>query len=161
MPRIHSISDLPNRPAVYALIAGRGASAHVAYVGIAQKLKARIRQHLVRRNSSVTTGTSAVSLNPDYVTVVRWWEHPDFETKAGQEAAEIVAFEVLEPVLRSRGKHSKAAKRLAKRRALEHELRDLFKGEPAGELRVSNSSDVLARLDQLERRVRDLEARAD
>ena len=47
---------------------GRGRGAHVVYV--AGKLKQRVEQHLVRRDSSVTTGASAVCLNPDLVTEV-------------------------------------------------------------------------------------------
>ena len=56
---IHSISDLPNTPAVYAMYGGQGRSLHVAYVGIGGKLRGRVEQHLVRRGSSVATGTSA------------------------------------------------------------------------------------------------------
>ena len=66
-----TLTELPNRPALYALMSGAGARADIAYVGTAGKLRQRITQHLVRRDSSVTTGTSAVQLNPDYVTEVR------------------------------------------------------------------------------------------
>jgi hypothetical protein len=74
-----TITDLPSVPAVYAMYGGQGRSQYVAYVGLAGKLRGRIEQHLVRRDSSVTTGVSAVSLNPECVTQVRWWQHPDFE----------------------------------------------------------------------------------
>lgn len=62
-------SDLPNVPAVYAMYGGRGRSQYVAYVGVADKLRARIEQHLARRDSSMTTGTSAAMLNPDHVVL--------------------------------------------------------------------------------------------
>ena len=75
---LKSVSELPNEPAVYAMYGGRGKDKDVAYVGIAGKLKQRIQQHLVRRDSSVTTGVSAVSLNPEHVTKVSWWEHQSF-----------------------------------------------------------------------------------
>jgi hypothetical protein len=68
--QITTISCLPGVPAVYAMHGGKGRGLHVAYVGIADSLKARVEQHLVRRDSSVATGTSAVCLNPDYVTEV-------------------------------------------------------------------------------------------
>lgn len=70
MGGLDSIPLLPNASAVYAMLSGSGAGsgAYVAYVGVAGKLKQRITQHLVRRDSSVTTGASAVSLNPDLVT---------------------------------------------------------------------------------------------
>ena len=85
----------------------------MTYVGTAGKLKQRIIQHLIRRDSSVTTGTSAASLNPDYVTNLSWWEHPDFEVTAKLKAAELIAFEVLNPVLRSRGPVNRSALQLA------------------------------------------------
>jgi hypothetical protein len=91
-------------PAVYALFGGHGKGLYVAYVGIADSLKRRIVQYLVRRDSSVATGTSAVGLNPDYVIVVDWWEHPDFAERFKLQVAELVAFDVLNPALRSRGK---------------------------------------------------------
>jgi hypothetical protein len=42
------------------------------------------------------------SLNSDFVTEAQWWEHPDFEKQEVLEAAELVAFDVLEQALRSR-----------------------------------------------------------
>jgi excinuclease UvrABC nuclease subunit len=68
MKLITTTGQLPNRPAVYAMYGGYGSNLHVAYVGIAGHLKRRLEQHLIRRDSSVTTGTSVVSLNPELVT---------------------------------------------------------------------------------------------
>ena len=102
--KIASISELPNSPAVYAMYGGHDRMRFVAYVGVADKLKRRIIQHLVNRDSSVATGTSAVGLNPDYVTEVRWWEHPRFNDWNVLVAAELMAFEVFDPALRSRGR---------------------------------------------------------
>ena len=68
MHKIPKISALPNAPALYALYGGKGQRKFVAYIGIADKLRQRISQHLVRRDSSIVTGTSIVSLNPDQVT---------------------------------------------------------------------------------------------
>ncbi len=92
---------------------GQGSGLYVAYVGIGGNLRQRIQQHLIGRNSSVTTGTSAVVLNTEYVTQVRWWEHPEFGSDDARQAAELVAFEVLDPTLRSRGSISEGAKTLS------------------------------------------------
>src|SRR5690349_21209565 len=89
------VTDLPNHPALYALCGGTGKRMHVAYVGITDSLKRRAAQHLLSRDSSVATGTSAVGINPDYVTEIRWWEHRRFSKRSGREAAELVAFDVL------------------------------------------------------------------
>ncbi len=92
MHKIPKISSLPNVPALYALYGGKGQRKFVAYIGIADKLRQRISQHLVRRDSSIVTGTSIVSLNPDYVTAMKWWEYPDFSKREYLEAAEEVEF---------------------------------------------------------------------
>src|ERR1700749_609235 len=99
----NSIADLPNVPAFYAMYGGQGGSTYVAYVGIADILMRRIRQHLIQRDSSVVVGVTAVSLNPDFVREVRWWEHSEFAERRVLQAAELVAFDMLEPALRSRG----------------------------------------------------------
>jgi hypothetical protein len=69
-----AISRLPGVSAMYAMYGGRGRGLHVAYVGIADDLRGRISQHLIKRDSSVTTGTSAVGLNPDLISEIRWRE---------------------------------------------------------------------------------------
>src|SRR5262245_53537191 len=109
---IHNVYDLPSVPAVYAMYGGQGRGAYVAYVGLGKSLRGRIEQHLVKRDSSISTGVTAVCLNPDKVTEVRWWEHPEFEKQDVLEAAELVAFDVLEPALRSRGNITDRAKAL-------------------------------------------------
>jgi hypothetical protein len=112
--RIESVSGLPSVQAVYAMYGGQGRSLYVAYVGLASNLRQRLTQHLIRRDSSVMTGVSAVSLNPDLITEVRWWEHPDFARQEILEADELVAFDVLEPALRSRGGITDRAKQIYK-----------------------------------------------
>jgi hypothetical protein len=159
MHTITSISHLPSSPAVYALYGGRGRSAYVAYVGIAGHLRSRIEQHLVRRDSSVATGVAAAALNPDLVTEVRWWEHPAFADRGHREAAELVAFDVLEPTLRSRGGVGEAARALHADATFNTAMHQLFTGDPTGQLVIPSLQDALDRLEQLEARVRVLEAR--
>jgi hypothetical protein len=99
---ITSISELPTGAAIYAMYGG-DERPDVAYVGMGEKLRQRIRQHLVNRDSSATTDSGAVRLHPDYVTAVAWWEHAAFTDEIALAAAELVAFDVLEPRMRSRG----------------------------------------------------------
>ncbi len=112
MLKLSSISDLPNVPAVYAMYGGRDRGLYVAYIGVVSKLKPRVIQHLVKRDSSVATGTSAVMLNPDHVTELEWWEHPDFAERHILEAADLVAFDLFDPALRSRGAIQERARQL-------------------------------------------------
>ncbi len=62
MREIKSIRGLKNAPAAYALFGGHGTNEYVAYVGVADKLRQRVEQHLIKHDSSVTTGRSA---NPE------------------------------------------------------------------------------------------------
>lgn len=154
--QITAINKLPKTPAVYALYGGQDQK-YVAYVGMARKLRDRINQHLVRRDSSVTTGTSAASLLPDNITEVHWWEHPDFTDHFALEAAELVAFDVLEPSLRSRGAIQERIKQYFNDAAFHQKMKDLFASEPTGCLIIPNLQSVLNRVEQLEKRIDTLE----
>ena len=153
MKNTATISELPAKPAVYALMGGSGRSRYIAYVGIAGNLKSRITQHLVLRDSSVATGTSAACLNPDYVTEVCWWQHKSFRKDAQRQAAEVVAVKVLDPTLRSRARTSQAAKEVLAGGGFAEEMVELFSGEPAGTLQIANLQSVAERLERLEAKI--------
>ena len=148
--------QLPKRPAVYAMYGGWPPRLWVAYVGEGGNLASRIDQHFVRRDSSVATGVAAATLNPDAVREVRWWEHTSFEDKTERQAAELVAFSVLEPALRSRGGIGPESKARAAEDGFREEMRALFSGEPAGIFRLPWIWDMETRIEQLEAEVAEL-----
>ena len=156
MKIVNSVSDLPNVPAVYAMYGGRDQK-HVAYVGIGGNLKQRVHQHLIRRDSSVATGTSAAGLNPDYVTEVTWWEHHQFEDRNYLIAAELVAFDVLDPALRSRGNIPKEALKIYRDEEFKAEMKRVFRGRPTGRLILLSLGDLIKRIEELERRIEKIE----
>lgn len=157
MRELATIADLPDQPAVYALYGGRGRGLHVAFVGLARDLRVRITQHLIRRDSSVATGAAVVMLNVDLVTQARWWEHPDFADEAHLLAAELIAFDILQPVLRSRGQPQEAARRLAADETFAARMRQLFEQDATGRLTIPSLQDALDRIADLEARVKALE----
>jgi hypothetical protein len=159
MDTLDAISDLPNGPAVYALCGGKNRGRHLAYVGIADDLKRRIIQHLVSRKSSVATGTSALGLNPDYVTELSWWESTEFNRRSALEAAELIAFEVLKPVLRSRGAIRGEAKKLYEDKEFASNIRNLFHSEPTGRLILTSLPELVVEVGELKKRVQILESR--
>ena len=126
---------------------------YVAYVGITGSLKERITQHLVRRDSSITTGATAVSLNPEKVTEIRWWHHEGFSDGNFLAAAETVAFEVLDPVLRSRGNITEKAKEITSSSEFNVQIRKLLEGEPTGNLVIPNLKSALDKIAELERKL--------
>ena len=152
-----SVQDLPNTPAVYAMYGGKGPGLYCAYVGVAGKLKGRVLQHLVRRDSSVTTETSAVVLKPEYITLIRWWDHQDFAERHILEAAELVAFDILNPILRSRGAIQEKARRLHSDETFWASMEGLFQGEPSGQIELMTLQDAFERIAELEKRLRKLE----
>ena len=152
-----SLNKVPNRPAIYAMDGHSVGHRPVAYVGQAGKLRTRLRQHLVLRDSSVTTGTSVVSLNPDLVRAVEWWEHDGFDDNDVLGAAELVAFDVLDPVLRSRGHPTSKAVALAADRTFRKEFAALFSNSATGSLSIETLPELSARVDALTARVGALE----
>lgn len=152
-------SDVPRVPAVYAMHGGEPPRTWVAYVGIAGDIQGRLIQHFVRRDSSVVTGSSAVGVNIDLVRHVDWWEHPDFANGDHRHAAELIAFDVLDPALRSRGNPRQAATLLSQEPAFRAAMATLFEGPPAGRFKPPLLWDTAAQLRRLESRVDDLDAR--
>lgn len=148
-------SDVPKCAGIYALCAGRGKAMYVAYVGTAKNIKQRIVQHLLRRDSSIVTGTSAVSLNPDKVSEVRWWVNKEFD--GFMQEAELVAFEVLQPVLRSRQKKSPPVHYIASKKSFANRMLKIFTSSPSGRIEMPTFHDLLKELSELKQRVRCLE----
>lgn len=157
MHRIPKIGDLPNSPAVYVLFAGKKANIYPVYVGIADKLRQRLSQHLIRRDSSITTGASIITLNPDYITEIRWWEYPDFSERAVMEAAEEIAFDIFNPVLRSRGKLTSRAQELTNDKQFREKMKNLFSSSQSGRKEFLDFQDVIELIDELNSKLNSLD----
>jgi hypothetical protein len=156
-PSFQFVGKLPTDPALYALYGGTGRSQHVAYVGLSGNLRSRIRQHFLRRDSSIVTGTSAASLNPDLVTRLEWWLSEKFEDRDYLQAAELIAFDKFEPTLRSRGRITSEAEALAETTEVVEEIESLLEEGPTGTVDIPTLSDALSRIERLEGRIDQLE----
>lgn len=146
------LKSIPKAPGIYCLYGGWANRRVEAYVGIGKNLHSRISQHLIRRDSSVTTGASVVSLNPDLVTYIKWWTGPDLENEHAREAGEMVAFEILNPTLRSRGTTSAAALEMRNDPVFVQRMREVFEGPPSGELELPTVETLLRDIEELKRR---------
>lgn len=153
MKTITSIREIQNVPAIYALYGGRGPNEYVAYVGVADKLRQRIQQHLVKHDSSVTTGQSAVKLETKYLTKLEWWEDEAFSDRAKLEAAELVASKELKPALVSRGSPRRLSISMSKNGDFYDSIKTLLKG-PSGMFELLG---VDERIQNLEQRIENLE----
>jgi hypothetical protein len=153
-------ADIPKGPAIYAMYGGEQPRAWVAYVGDAGNLRQRLGQHFINRDSSVVTRTSAAGLNIDHVRYVEWWEDEAFADEDSRRAAELVAFDVLNPVLRSRGNPREAARELYADDDFYKTMTKVFETPPVGRLILPRLPDLVQRLSELEKRVSELEERA-
>ncbi|MEQ1921102.1 MAG: hypothetical protein ABL952_01220 [Pyrinomonadaceae bacterium] len=153
--RVSSISHIPKVPAIYAMLGGSSSNLYVAYVGMGDDLKQRLAQHFLRRDSSAVTGTSAVSLNPELITQVNWWSRDEFSIRTYLEAAELYAFKLLNPVMRSRGRVSKEAMAMSETMDFEMKIAGVFLRNPSG---VFVPTSVMAKkMSELETRLAALE----
>jgi len=104
-------------------------------------------------DSSVTTGVSAAGLNTESVRRAKWWLDPRLEQQVWREAAELVAFDLFQPTLRSLGGISEAAKNLYGRPGFAESVREMLTKHPAGEFYPLNLRNLLARVEELETRL--------
>jgi hypothetical protein len=125
----------------------------VAYVGMAGNLNSRLVQHFVRRDSCVVTGTSAVGLNIEHVRHVQWWHSDLLTDDNARHAAELIAFERLDPALRSRGNPRREAVELCADMNFRRSIEQLLAAPPAGRIVLSRLTDVAGRLTELEARL--------
>ena len=77
------------------------------------------------------------------------------------DCAELVAFDVLEPALRSRGGITDRAKQLQADEKFRETMTELISGTPAGRLVLRTLSQAWERLDSIEERLRKLEERLE
>lgn len=137
---------------------GAAQTSTCASLPLSAGLCSRCRLECVR-DSSVTTGASAVSLNPDLVTELRWWEHAQFSHRDWLEAAEMVAFDLFQPVLRSLGGIRTAARSLYTSEQFQVETRTVLSGDPAGRYLPITLDETIPRIELLEERLAALDNR--
>ncbi|MCZ7609705.1 MAG: GIY-YIG nuclease family protein [Ignavibacterium sp.] len=143
----------PKSPGVYALYGGNTRKKYVAYVGIANNIRQRFFQHFIRRDSSIVTGVSAISLNPEKITEVRWWEFSDEDARYLREA-EVVAFDILDPVLRSRAPISPPVQYIANSEEFKSKMEQKFSGEPSGIIKILSYQELISKVFELEKIVK-------
>lgn len=146
-------AEVPRIPALYAMYGGDVGRTWVAYVGIAGNLNARLVQHFVRRDSSVVTGTSAVGLHIEHVRHVQWWLSDLLVDDNARHAAELIAFQHLDPALRSRGNPRREAVELCADPSFRRSIEQLLAAPAAGRIVPARLTDVAARLTELEARL--------
>ena len=153
---LSKIARVPKEPGIYAMY---DKAKKVVYVGASKSLRERIQQHIINRDSSVTTGVSATVLNPDKISYVQWWIHDEFSRKKCLKAAEYIAFEVLRPILRSRENVSKEAEEMLNDSVFSGKMKSLFSDKPSGKYVPKTLDNLWDSVLDLVERVSELEKR--
>ncbi len=96
-------------------------------------------------------------MNFELVTHVNWWEDQSFFDDDHRHAAEMVAFNVLDPALRSRGNTRRTARDPGFRDAMSR----LFGGQPSGQFVPPRLGQVAMEVRALTERVRLLEQKLE
>jgi len=149
----YKLGEVPNIPCVYIFLGGKERAEHIVYVGIANKLRDRLIQHLVNYDSSVTCGMSTARIIPDKVSKIKYWSHREFKNRVKLEAAELIAFDFFNPILKSRGKIRTESIVLASNAKFKKTMENLFSDHPLGIFIRLDLDDVIERLLKLEKKI--------
>ena len=155
------IYSIPRVPRIYAFHAGAGRVRSISYVGSTGNLRNRVSQHLEYRDSSVVTGVSVATLNANHIDACTWWTHSSFVDRSGRESAELIAFDVLNPTLRSRARPMTESVTRSQDCAFREEMRALFSGNPSGSVNFPNITTAMRKIKELEGWLAKLETLAD
>ena len=151
-----SLDLIPAEPGIYAM---NDRNNKAAYVGESDNLRDRIRDHIVNRDSTAVTRLSPTMLNPDYVYRICWWQCDSiFDERVNRQAAELVAFDVLDSSHKSRAAIPNKAKDKACEQPFRTIMVNLFNGKPVGCYYPPTLRNLTDCVSQLCKRVSELES---
>ena len=155
----YEIKHLPQFPGIYAFKGPNDNHGIYSYLGLSNKLRDRVSQHLLRGDSSVATWANAISLNPDKTAECHWWVHETFSRREHLEAAELIAFEIFNPTLVSKESLSSPALEISRDLEFREQMEDLFSNTPSGYAVFYDLSWVVTKIRELEREILELKER--
>ena len=156
MRSFDEIKHLPQFPGIYGFKRPNNIQDNYSYIGLSNKLRESVSQHLLKRDSSVATGASAISLNPDKIAECHWWIHESFGAREYLEAAELIAFERFNPTLVSRGSPSTKALDISNNEDFKKQMEKLFSNVPSGYIKFYDLSWAVNKIKELENEILEL-----
>ena len=156
MRSFDEIKHLPQFPGIYGFKRLNNIQDNYSYIGLSNKLRERVSQHLLKRESSVATVATAISLNPDKIAECHWWIHESFGAREYLEAAELIAFERFNPTLVSRGSPSTKALDISNNEDFKKQMEKLFSNVPSGYIKFYDLSWAVNKIKQLENEILEL-----
>ena len=156
MRSFDEIKHLPQFPGIYGFKWPNDIQNNYSYIGLSNKLREKVSQHLLKRESSVATVATAISLNPDKIAECHWWIHESFGAREYLEAAELIAFERFNPTLVSRGSPSTKALDISNNEDFKKQMEKLFSNFPSGYIKFYDLSWAVNKIKQLENEILEL-----
>ena len=156
MRSFDEVKHLPQLPGINGFKRPNNIQDNYSYIGLSNKLRESVSQHLLKRDSNVTTGASAISLNPDKIAECHWWIHESFGTREYLEAAELIAFERFNLTLVSRVTPSARSLEISNDEGFKKQMDKLFLNVPSGYIKFYDLSWAINKIKELENEILEL-----
>ena len=150
MRSFDEVKHLPQLPGINGFKRPNNIQDNYSYIGLSNKLRESVSQPLFKRDSSVATGASAISLNPDKIAECHWWIHESFGTREYLEAAELIAFERFNFTLVSRLTPSTRALEIPNDEVFKKQMDKLFSNVPSGYIKFYDLSWAINKIKELD-----------
>ena len=156
MRSFDEIKHLPQFPGIYGFKGPNDIKDNYSYIGLSNKLRERVSQHLLKRESSVATVATAISLNPDKIAECHWWIHESFGAREYLEAAELIAFERFNLTLVSRVTPSTRTLEISNDEVFKKQMDKLFSNVPSCYIKFYDLSWAINKIKELENEILNL-----
>ena len=113
----------------------------MVFVGIAESLLERVVEQLAIREAPSVLSSSKLALEPAFLSELHWWEHSEFTDSDALRAAEFVASDLFDPVLRSRRPIGTKAAQLVENHAFRTRMHAALTAPPTGTVPLPAASE--------------------
>ena len=156
MRSFDEVKHLPQLPVINGFKRPNNIQDNYSYIGLSNKLRESMSQHLLKRDSSVATGASSISFNPDKIAECNWWIHESFGTREYLEATELIAFERFNLTLVSRVTPSTRTLEISNDEVFKKKMDKLFSNVPSGYIKFYDLSWAINKIKELEDEILEL-----
>ena len=156
MRSFDEIKSLPQFPCISGFKRPNNIQENYSYNGLSNKLRESVSQHLLKSDSSIATGASAISLNLENIAECHWRIHESFGIRVYLAAAELIAFERLNFTLVSRVTPSTRALEISNDEDFKKQMDKLFLNVPSGYIKFHDLSWAINKIKELENEILEL-----
>ena len=156
MRSFDEVKHLPQLPGINGFKRPNNIQDNYSYIGLSNKLRESVSQHLLKRDSSIATGSSDISLNQENIAEYHWRINESFGIREYWEAAELIAFERFNLTLVSRVTPSTRALEISNDEVFKKQMDKLFSNVPSGYINFHDLSWAINKIKELENEILEL-----